>query len=67
MDIDTLKSILELGWPAIVTVMFGFLALQYIKDQRAQIDKLWSRVEALEAALTKAGLLSDDIPRIPHK
>ncbi len=67
MNLDTLKAVLELGWPAIVTVFFGYLAMQYIADQRKQIDKLWSRVEALEAALTKAGILADDIPRIPRK
>lgn len=60
MDIDTLKNLLELGWPAIVTVFFGYLAIQYINDQRKQIDKLWQRVEALEAALTKAGIRFDD-------
>ena len=60
VDIDTLKNLLELGWPAIVTVFFGYLAIQYINDQRKQIDKLWQRVEALEAALTKAGIRFDD-------
>lgn len=51
MDLDTLKSILELGWPAIVTVFFGYLAIQYIADQRRQIDKLWQKVDSLEAEL----------------
>lgn len=53
MNIDTLKQILELGWPAIITVFFGYLAMQYIADQRKQIDTLWSRVTALEAELIK--------------
>lgn len=53
MDIDTLKQLLELGWPAIITVFFGFLAIQYISDQRAQIAKLWERVAALESELIK--------------
>lgn len=53
MDIETLRSILELGWPAIVTVMFGFLAIQYINDQRQQIKTLWERVTYLEGELIK--------------
>lgn len=53
MDIATLKSILELGWPAIITVFFAYLAMQYINDQRAQIVKLWERVSTLETELIK--------------
>lgn len=53
MDISTLKQILELGWPAIITVFFGYLAMQYIADQRKQITTLWERVTALEAELVK--------------
>lgn len=53
MDIDTIKQLLELGWPAIITVFFGYLAMQYIADQRKQIETLWSRVSALEAELMK--------------
>lgn len=53
MDISTLKQILELGWPAIITVFFGYLAMQYIADQRKQIATLWERVTALEAELVK--------------
>lgn len=53
MNIDTLKQLLELGWPAIITVMFGYLAIQYIADQRKQIATLWDRVTALEAELMK--------------
>lgn len=53
MNLDTLKQILELGWPAIITVFFGYLAMQYIADQRKQIATLWERVTALEAELIK--------------
>lgn len=53
MNIDTLKQLIELGWPAIVTVFFGYLSIQYISDQRKQIDTLWARVTALEAELIK--------------
>lgn len=53
MDIDTLQKLLELGWPAIVTVFFGYLAVQYIADQRQQIKTLWEHVNALEAELLR--------------
>lgn len=53
MDISTLKQLLELGWPAIITVMFGYLAIQYISDQRQQIKTLWERVIALESEMAK--------------
>jgi hypothetical protein len=53
MDLTTIKELLELGWPAIITVFFGYLAIQYIVDQRAQIAKLWDRVTVLEAELIK--------------
>lgn len=63
MTLDTLKSLLELGWPAIVTAFFGYLAVQYITDQRNQIDRLWTRVIALESELTqvKKQLLDDHL------
>lgn len=51
MDVDTLKQILELGWPGVITVFFGYLAIQYISDQRKQIATLWERVTALESEL----------------
>lgn len=53
MDIDTIKALLELGWPAIITVFFGYLAIQYITDQRKQITTLWERVATLEGELIK--------------
>lgn len=51
--VNTLKQLLELGWPAIITAFFAYLAIQYIADQRKQIDTLWTRVAALEAELIK--------------
>lgn len=67
MDIDTIKALLELGWPAIITVFFGYLAIQYIADQRKQIATLWERVATLEgelikvkAALLDAHLMADN-------
>lgn len=58
--LPALKELLELGWPAIITVFFGYLAMQYIADQRKQIDTLWGRVATLEAELIKVkGALLD--------
>jgi len=51
MDIATFKQLLEMGWPAIITGMFGYLAIQYIADQRKQISTLWDRVTSLETEL----------------
>lgn len=66
MDLATVKSLLEIGWPGIITVFFGYLAMQYIADQRKQIATLWERVAALEGeliqvkrALLDAHLLAD--------
>lgn len=68
MDINTVKQLLELGWPAIITVFFGYLAMQYIADQRKQIQTLWERVATLESeliqvkrALLDAHLMADKI------
>ena len=51
MNFDQIKQLLELGWPGIVTFFFGYLAIQYIADQRQQITMLWQRVITLESAL----------------
>lgn len=65
MTLDVLKQLLELGWPAIVTFAFAYLAIQYISDQRKQIDTLWSRVTALEAEILKVKqqLIDDHLQR----
>lgn len=65
MELETIKQLLELGWPAIITVFFGYLAMQYIADQRKQIDTLWVRITALESELmkVKAQLLEDHLRR----
>lgn len=65
MELETIKQLLELGWPAIITVFFGYLAMQYIADQRKQIDTLWVRITALESELmkVKAQLLEDHLSR----
>lgn len=48
MDINTLKAILELGWPAIVTFFFGYLAITYLNDMKDQIQYLRKRIDDLE-------------------
>lgn len=68
MNIELLKELLQLGWPAIITVFFGYLAIQYIADQRAQIAKLWEKVDKLESELidVKKQLLAQHIePLVP--
>jgi len=74
MTPETLKAFLELGWPAIVTVFFGYLAMQYIADQRKQIAMLWERVATLEAelikvksALLEAHLINGVAPKQPEE
>lgn len=59
------KQLLELGWPAIITVFFAWLAMQYIADQRKQIETLWNRVTALEAELmrVKQQFIDDHLKR----
>ncbi len=53
MTLDTLKSLLELGWPALITVAFAYLAIQYINDQRNQITWLRARVDDLEKEIAQ--------------
>lgn len=61
MDLDALRQILELGWPALVTVAFYFLARQYMKTVDEQIVYLRERITVLEAELIKVkGQLLDD-------
>lgn len=51
--LNTLKAILELGWPAIITLMFAYLALRYLADRADQIAYLRKRVDDLETRLDK--------------
>ena len=51
MDIATLKDILNLGWPAIVTVAFYLLARQYMTGVESEITYLRAKVDMLEADL----------------
>lgn len=60
MDVESLRALLELGWPAIITVAFVILAKWYRDDTQNQIGYLRARVDALEGALTKAGIAFDN-------
>lgn len=51
MDLNTVKQLLELGWPGIVTFFFGYLAITYINDQKDQIGYLRKRIDDLEAKM----------------
>lgn len=61
MDIATLKDILNLGWPAIVTVAFYLLARQYMAGVESEIAYLRAKVDMLEADLlqVKAKLMGE--------
>lgn len=61
MELDTLKAILEIGWPAIVTVAFFFLARQYMTTVESEITYLRERISRLETELIEVkGKLLDD-------
>lgn len=49
VNLDVFKQILELGWPAIITVFFGYLAITYLRDMKEQIQWLRKRIDDLEA------------------
>lgn len=51
MDLNTLKALLEIGWPAIITFFFGYLAMTYITDQKDQIAYLRKKLDEHEAKI----------------
>jgi len=51
MDLQTLKTILEMGWPALVTVAIFFLARQYMATVESEIAYLRERIALLESEL----------------
>lgn len=62
MNIETLKQILELGWPGIVTAFLCVMAWRYYTDTRdeiaylrKQVDELRGELANVKAAATKAG------------
>lgn len=61
MDLETLKSILEMGWPALVTVAIFLLARQYMQTVESEITYLRDRITRLETELIEVkGKLLDD-------
>lgn len=56
MNVDTLKQLLELGWPGIVTAFLVVMAWRYYTDTRDEIAYLRKQIEALssEVATLKA-------------
>lgn len=48
MDIQTLKQLLELGWPGIVTAFLVIMAWRYYTDTRGEIEYLRKRIDELE-------------------
>lgn len=53
MNLDTIKQLLELGWPGIITTFFCVLAWRYYTDTRDEIAYLRQRVGELEVRLCK--------------
>lgn len=51
MTLDTLKQLLEVGWPALVTVGFAYISLRYLQETRETIAYLRAKIEKLEARL----------------
>jgi len=63
IDLATIKSLLEMGWPALVTVAIFFLARQYMSTVESEIAYLRERIATLEAELirVKTQLLEDHL------
>jgi len=53
MDLETVKKLLELGWPALVTIAIFFLARQYMATVESEITYLREQIIALQAELIK--------------
>lgn len=52
MDVPTLKQLLELGWPGIVTFFLCIMAWRYYSDTRGEIEYLRKRIDELEKELS---------------
>lgn len=50
MNVDTLKQLLDIGWPALITIAFVVLAKWYRDDVNEQITYLRKRIDTLEAS-----------------
>jgi Tfp pilus assembly protein PilN len=59
MDLSTFTQLLQLGWPAIVTVAFAIVAREYMRQMDDQVAYLRKRIDILEekqkAALERMG------------
>lgn len=62
MNIDVFRQILELGWPAIVTIGFLLLAREYVRGVNDEITYLRQRVDKCEGELerVKSAIPIDD-------
>lgn len=61
--IATLKVLLEMGWPALVTIAIFLLARQYMQSTENQIEYLRQRISVLETELirVKQQLIDDHL------
>lgn len=53
MDVGTLKQLLELGWPGIVTAFLVVMAWRYYNDTRDEIAYLRKQVDELRGELAQ--------------
>lgn len=51
--ISTLKALLEMGWPGLVTIAVFFLARQYMSTVESEIAYLRERIALLESELIR--------------
>lgn len=63
MDINTLKQLLELGWPGIVTAFLCIVAWRYYNDTRDEIGYLRKQLDDLKSELAKLKLQIHDSNR----
>lgn len=54
MNLDTLKQILDLGWPALVTVAVVVMWTRYTKSVDEEIAYLRKRIDELESKVRAA-------------
>lgn len=61
--IATLKTLLEMGWPALVTIAIFLLARQYMSTVESEISYLRDRIATLETELirVKQQLIDDHL------
>jgi hypothetical protein len=62
VNLDTLKTLLELGWPGIVTAFLCVMAWRYYVDTRDEISYLRQRIGVLEVKVVE---LQKDSTKVP--